>query len=40
MEKVNLADKLSLRELAQLPGVDFRFFAVSVMVKNRGTFPV
>src|SRR5438128_4430961 len=29
-----------LRGLDQLPGTDFRFFAVPVKVKNMGTFPV
>jgi kynurenine formamidase len=29
-----------LRGLSQLPGTDFRFFAVPVKVKNMGTFPV
>jgi arylformamidase len=29
-----------LRGLNQLPGTDFRFFAVPVKVKNMGTFPV
>src|SRR5437588_150697 len=29
-----------LRGLAQLPGDDFRFFAVPVKVKGLGTFPV
>jgi kynurenine formamidase len=29
-----------LRGLGQLPGADFRFFAVPVKVRNMGTFPV